>query len=152
MHHPARSRYQKSNPDRRKNLNIIDQIVIILHIIYFIIRICSLAVWLLHKLTLLPFLKHNIVEVLSSANSCIIILEEHPSYVLNYALSAIFQIRTESVLFLAMQHFHFHKYLSEAMRKCVLCYMRTTKVQISLRIRAVWSAPLLFAAKTEWYL
>ena len=30
--------------------------------------------------------------------------------------------------------------------------MRTTKAQISLRIRAVWSAPLLFAAKTEWYL
>ena len=30
--------------------------------------------------------------------------------------------------------------------------MRTTKAQISLRIRAVWSAHLLFAAKTEWYL
>ena len=28
----------------------------------------------------------------------------------------------------------------------VLCHMRTTKAQISLRIRAVWSAPLLFAA------
>ena len=28
------------------------------------------------------------------------------------------------------------------MRKCVLCHMRTTKAQISLRIRAVWSAPL----------
>ena len=25
------------------------------------------------------------------------------------------------------------------------CHMRTTKVQISLRIHAVWSAPLLFA-------
>ena len=35
--------------------------------------------------------------------------------------------------------------LSQVMRKCVLWYMRTTKVQISLRIRAVWSAPLLFA-------
>ena len=40
-----------------------------------------------------------------------------------------------------------HKlHLSRAMRKCVLCYMRTTKAQISLRICAVWSAPLLFAA------
>ena len=38
------------------------------------------------------------------------------------------------------------KQLSRAMRRCVLCHMRTTKVQISLRIRAVWSAPLLFAA------
>ena len=35
-------------------------------------------------------------------------------------------------------------YLSRAMRKCVLCHMRTIKAQISLRIRAVWSAPLLF--------
>ena len=30
--------------------------------------------------------------------------------------------------------------------KTCLCHMRTTKAQISLRIRAVWSAPLLFAA------
>ena len=30
--------------------------------------------------------------------------------------------------------------------KTCLCHMRTTKVQISLRIHAVWSAPLLFAA------
>ena len=36
--------------------------------------------------------------------------------------------------------------VGQVMRKCVLCYMRTTKVQISLRIRAVISAPLLFAA------
>ena len=36
--------------------------------------------------------------------------------------------------------------LGHVMRKRVLCHMRTTKVQISLRIRAVWSAPLLFAA------
>ena len=35
--------------------------------------------------------------------------------------------------------------VSRAMRKCALCHMRTTKAQISLRIRAVWSAPLLFA-------
>ena len=34
---------------------------------------------------------------------------------------------------------------SRAMRKRVLCHMRTTKAQISLRIRAVWSALLLFA-------
>ena len=37
-------------------------------------------------------------------------------------------------------------WLSRAMRKCVLCHMRTTKAQISLRIRAVGSAHLLFAA------
>ena len=30
--------------------------------------------------------------------------------------------------------------------KTCLCHMRPTKVQISLRIRAVWSAPLLFTA------
>ena len=30
--------------------------------------------------------------------------------------------------------------------KTCLCHMRTTKAQIRLRIRAVWSAPLLFAA------
>ena len=30
--------------------------------------------------------------------------------------------------------------------KTCLCHMRPTKAQISLRIRAVWSAPLLFAA------
>ena len=41
---------------------------------------------------------------------------------------------------------------SRAMRKCVLCHMRTTKAQISLRIRAVWSAPLLFAAYIVQYL
>ena len=39
--------------------------------------------------------------------------------------------------------------LSQVMRKCVLCHMRTTKAQISLRIRADRSAPLLLAAKTE---
>ena len=37
------------------------------------------------------------------------------------------------------------KHMSRAMRKCVSCHMRTTKVQISLHVRAVWSAPLLFA-------
>ena len=35
--------------------------------------------------------------------------------------------------------------MSQAMRERVLFHMRT-KAQISLRIRAVWSAPLLFAA------
>ena len=38
-------------------------------------------------------------------------------------------------------------YLSRAMRKCVLFHMRTTKAQISLLIRTVWSAPLSFPAK-----
>ena len=36
--------------------------------------------------------------------------------------------------------------LSRALRKCVLCHIRTKKAQISLRICAVWSAPLLFTA------
>ena len=36
--------------------------------------------------------------------------------------------------------------LSRIMRKPVLCHMWTKKANISLRIRAVWSAPLLFAA------
>ena len=31
-------------------------------------------------------------------------------------------------------------------KKTCICHMRTTKAQISMRIRAVWSAPLLFAA------
>ena len=39
-----------------------------------------------------------------------------------------------------------HLFLSLIMRKPVLCHMRTTKVQISLRIHAVWSAPLVYAA------
>ena len=38
------------------------------------------------------------------------------------------------------------------MRKTCLCHMRTTKAQISLRIRAVWSVPLLFAAWIVQYL
>ena len=42
-------------------------------------------------------------------------------------------------------------YLCQVMRKRVLCHMWTTKVQITLRIRAVWSAPLLFAAWIVWY-
>ena len=36
--------------------------------------------------------------------------------------------------------------MSHVMRKRVLCYMRKTKAQISLSIRADWSAPLLFPA------
>ena len=36
--------------------------------------------------------------------------------------------------------------MGQVMQKPVLCDMRTAQVQISLRIRAVWSAPLLFAA------
>ena len=38
------------------------------------------------------------------------------------------------------------KHMSRAMIKRVLCHMRTTKAQISLRIHAVWSAPLFLAA------
>ena len=36
--------------------------------------------------------------------------------------------------------------IEPVMRKLVLCHMRTRKAQISLRIRTVSSAPLLFAA------
>ena len=47
------------------------------------------------------------------------------------------------------KRFKYWKYLNQAMRKCVFCHIWTTKAQISLRIRAVWSAPLLFAAKID---
>ena len=36
--------------------------------------------------------------------------------------------------------------------KNLFCLMRTTKVQISLRIRAVWSAPLLFTDISSFYI
>ena len=49
-------------------------------------------------------------------------------------------------LFHMIREYRQHRDMSRAMRKCVLRHMRTTKAQISLRIRAVWSAPLLFAA------
>ena len=39
-----------------------------------------------------------------------------------------------------------HHKMSLVMTKIFLCHMRTTKTQISLCIRTVWSAPLLFAA------
>ena len=42
--------------------------------------------------------------------------------------------------------------MSHVMRITCLCHMRTTKAQISLRIRAVWSTPLLFAAWIVLYL
>ena len=37
-------------------------------------------------------------------------------------------------------------HMGQVMRKRVVCHMRTTKAQITLRIRAIWSASLLFAA------
>ena len=40
----------------------------------------------------------------------------------------------------SLQNFCFDKYylyMSRAMKKCVLCHMRTTKAQITLRMRAV---------------
>ena len=40
-------------------------------------------------------------------------------------------------LYLFKKHGNREDYMSRAMRKCVLCHMRTTKAQISLRIRAV---------------
>ena len=40
----------------------------------------------------------------------------------------------------------FTLYMSLVMRSPVLCHMRTTKAHINLRIGAVWSEPLLFAA------
>ena len=50
------------------------------------------------------------------------------------------------LLFSGITAWHNILHMSQAMGKCVLHYMRTTKAQISLRMRAVWSAPLLFAA------
>ena len=51
--------------------------------------------------------------------------------------------KVESISFISHQH---ACKISLVMRKPVLCHMQTTKVQISLRIRAVSSAPLLFAS------
>ena len=52
-----------------------------------------------------------------------------------------------SEIFSSQKPYFLHVLLmGQVMWKCVLCHMRTTKVQISLRIRAVSSAPLLFAA------
>ena len=49
--------------------------------------------------------------------------------------------------FLAVSLFRDHNVINEPHHdKTCFCYMQTTKAQISLRIRAVWSAPLLFAA------
>ena len=42
--------------------------------------------------------------------------------------------------------------MSPIIRKPVLCYMRTTKTQVSQRIHAVWSASLLFAPKIVHFL
>ena len=41
--------------------------------------------------------------------------------------------------------------MGQVMRKRVLCHMQITKAQISPRIRAVWAAHLLFAARIVWY-
>ena len=37
-------------------------------------------------------------------------------------------------------------FMGQVMQKCVLCHVQTTKVQISLRIHAVWSAHFFFPA------
>ena len=57
------------------------------------------------------------------------------------------QLQNHSCLLTRSYLWHEGIHISRAMRKRVLCHMRTTKAQISLRIRAVWSAPLLF---TPW--
>ena len=55
--------------------------------------------------------------------------------------------------FLSFFEFSNYTYINEPRHGIpCLCHLRTTKTQTSLRIGAVWSAPLLFAAKTEWYL
>ena len=53
-----------------------------------------------------------------------------------------FQIAIESYNFVSLQ---FCDYLGRVMRNCVLAHMRTANSQISLRIRAVRSRPLLSA-------
>ena len=49
------------------------------------------------------------------------------------------------ILLLGMQSVYNENIWATSWETC-LCHMRTTKAQISLRICAVWSAPLLFAA------
>ena len=44
------------------------------------------------------------------------------------------------------KHFHIKNITEPCHEKTLFCHMRTTKAQISLRIRAVWSAPLLFTS------
>ena len=43
-------------------------------------------------------------------------------------------------------------YMGQILRKCVLCHMRTTKVQISLRFRAVLSAYVIACLNSMIYI
>ena len=56
------------------------------------------------------------------------------------------KISWQSLLWASPKRLMIKKHLDQVMQKHVLCHMRTTKAQNSLHIRAVWSAPLLFAA------
>ena len=61
------------------------------------------------------------------------------SYRKNPLANAVIILTFESMSF-------YHRVIEPCHEKTCLCYMRTTKAQISLRIRAVRSVPLLFAA------
>ena len=54
--------------------------------------------------------------------------------------------RSGSTLFAIPSASFRHKPYEPHHEKTCFCHMRTTKLQFSLRIRAVWSVPLLFAA------
>ena len=74
-------------------------------------------------------------------------------YYLGYSLKAIgthcSSVWCYCVFYTSMYQLSHKNDTSYVMRKPVSdSYMRTTKVQISLRIPAVWSAPLLFADDT----
>ena len=89
------------------------------------------------------FLYDAIFDVVTDNNPFTYMFLQRPSWTQqNIAASRAFQlqfVRSSTEVASRMN-------MSRAMRKCVLCHMRTTKAQISVRIRAVWSAPLLFAA------
>ena len=56
------------------------------------------------------------------------------------------------LVYLALSGLFVQILMSRAMRKCVFGHMRTAKAQISLRIRAGWSGPLLSAnRRLEYY-
>ena len=65
---------------------------------------------------------------------------------LNKVAGILFWMEFKSLIIYKSMDQIFLNNMSRAMRKCVLCHLGTTKAQISLRIRVVWSAPLSFTA------
>ena len=93
-------------------------------------------------------------SMLSSWNKAIIIIIIIIVVSHLFFLSIVFLIRQKKKICWISKNASVLGYqLSHVTRKSALRPMRTTKAQISLRIHAVWSAPLLFAAKISrlWF-